>query len=83
MSGSSPVIIGVLITASILSAGVASAQQQQLTTDRKLFPKDWVSGFVDFAVAPPHNEPDLNRCAASTGATGGAGALRSICPLRG
>jgi hypothetical protein len=60
---------GVLITAALLSARVASAQQ--LTTERKLFPKDWASGYIDLAVAPRHNEPDLNRCAASTGADGG------------
>jgi hypothetical protein len=44
---------------------------QGMATGRKFFPKDWVSGFVDFAVAPPHNEPDLNRCASWAGADGG------------
>ena len=29
---------------------------------RWLFPKDSVRGYVDFAIAPPHNEPDLGRC---------------------
>ena len=29
---------------------------------RWLFPKDFVRGYVDFAIAPPHNEPDLGRC---------------------
>lgn len=27
-----------------------------------LFPKDFVRGYIDLAVAPPHNEPDLGRC---------------------
>ena len=27
------------------------------------FPRDWIRGFTDFAVAPSHNEPDLGRCA--------------------
>jgi hypothetical protein len=27
-----------------------------------LFPRDFVRGWIDFAVAPPHNEPDLSRC---------------------
>jgi hypothetical protein len=27
-----------------------------------LFPKDFIRGYIDFAVAPPHNEPDLGRC---------------------
>jgi hypothetical protein len=34
------------------------------------FPSHWVRGYVDFAVAPPTNEPDLGRCAASTGQFG-------------
>lgn len=33
--------------------------------DRTLFPKNFLRGFADFAVAPPHNEPDLGRCALS------------------
>jgi hypothetical protein len=27
-----------------------------------LFPHNWIRGFTDFSVAPPHNEPDLGRC---------------------
>lgn len=27
-----------------------------------LFPKDFLRGYIDLAVAPPHNEPDLGRC---------------------
>jgi hypothetical protein len=45
---------------------------QELSTQRKVFPKNWVSGYFDFAFAPPHNEPDLNRCTAATGSTVGA-----------
>jgi hypothetical protein len=30
---------------------------------RTFFPKNWIRGYVDYAVAPPHNEPDLGRCA--------------------
>ena len=29
---------------------------------RTFFPHDWLRGYVDFSVAPPHNEPDLGRC---------------------
>jgi len=29
---------------------------------RWLFPKDAIRGYIDFAIAPPHNEPDLGRC---------------------
>lgn len=30
--------------------------------ERALFPRNFVRGFVDFSVAPYHNEPDLGRC---------------------
>jgi hypothetical protein len=30
--------------------------------ERFLFPKNFVRGYVDFQVAPSHNEPDLGRC---------------------
>jgi hypothetical protein len=30
---------------------------------RTFFPKNWIRGYVDYDVAPPHNEPDLGRCA--------------------
>lgn len=26
------------------------------------FAKNWIRGYTDFEVAPPHNEPDLGRC---------------------
>ena len=26
------------------------------------FPRNWIRGYTDFAVAPAHNEPDLGRC---------------------
>jgi len=26
------------------------------------FPHNWIRGYTDFSVAPPHNEPDLGRC---------------------
>jgi hypothetical protein len=38
---------------------------------RTFFPHDWLRGYVDFAVAPSHNEPDLGRCSQSH-APGGA-----------
>ena len=27
-----------------------------------LFPRNWIRGYTEFAVAPSHNEPDLGRC---------------------
>jgi hypothetical protein len=36
------------------------------------FPHNWIRGYTDFAMAPPHNEPDLGRCAfPQPGAPGG------------
>ena len=32
---------------------------------RMFFPHNWVRGYVNFDVAPPHNEPDLGRCSQS------------------
>jgi hypothetical protein len=29
---------------------------------RTFFPRNWVRGYTDFAIAPSHNEPDLGRC---------------------
>jgi len=29
---------------------------------RTFFPKNWIRGYVDYQVAPSHNEPDLGRC---------------------
>jgi hypothetical protein len=38
---------------------------------------NWVRGFVDFGVAPSHNEPDLGRCAFPQPA--GSGGSASLC----
>jgi hypothetical protein len=32
------------------------------SSSRTWFPRNWVRGYTDFAVAPSHNEPDLGRC---------------------
>lgn len=48
-----------------LGEGPVQAESQGSS---KLFPKGWVRGYTEFGVAPPHNEPDLNRCSAGAGA---------------
>ena len=45
--------------------------------ERMFFPKNWIRGYTDFAVAPPHNEPDLGRCAFPQPAS--AGGAASAC----
>lgn len=57
----------VLIFAALLLGGPAAAQyrlQSQPPARRTswLFPKNFIRGYTEFAVAPPHNEPDLGRC---------------------
>ena len=40
---------------------------------RTVFPPNWLRGYIDFEVAPSHNEPDLGRCSpASASNFGGA-----------
>jgi hypothetical protein len=47
--------------------------------DRMFFPHNWVRGYVGFDVAPPHNEPDLGRCANSHTLIVAAGGASSPC----
>ena len=43
--------------------------------ERWWFPQgNWIYGFAQFDIAPPHNEPDPNLCAANSGDFGGANA---------
>ncbi len=63
----------------LIPSGAALAQapkeqraSYQASGERLLFPKDFLRGFVDFAVAPKRNEPDLGRCAGPFGPHGGA-----------
>ncbi len=46
---------------------------------RLFFPHNWVRGYVDFEVAPPHNEPDLGRCSPSGALIASAGGASSPC----
>ena len=61
-------VIPVLLSFSVLAAHsqtVAIAPNSVYQSDpesRAFFPHNWIRGYTDFAVAPPHNEPDLGRC---------------------
>jgi hypothetical protein len=50
---------------------------QSNTESRAFFPHNWIRGYTDFAVAPPHNEPDLGRCMFPQPV--GAGGAASAC----
>ena len=43
------------------------------------FPHNWLRGYADFSVAPPHNEPDLGRCSQSHAIIVAAGGASSNC----
>jgi hypothetical protein len=44
-----------------------------------LFPHNWLRGYVNFDVAPPHNEPDLGRCSPVQSTIVTAGGANSPC----
>jgi len=46
---------------------------------RTLFPHNWLRGYVEYDVAPPHNEPDLGRCSPSHSVILDAGGASSNC----
>jgi hypothetical protein len=46
---------------------------------RMLFPHNWVRGYIDYEVAPPHNEPDLGRCSQDHTIIVAAGGVNSPC----
>ncbi len=62
----------------LLLCGVAGAQQQPSkdgdSSRRFLFPRDTLYGWVQFDIAPPHNEIDPNLCASNAGSYGGVNA---------
>lgn len=40
----------------------STSRSVQASPSSYFFPRNWVRGYTDFAVAPSHNEPDLGRC---------------------
>lgn len=63
----------VLLLSALLTVSALTAHSQTTTMEsghspaaapesRTFFPKNWIRGYTDFAVAPSHNEPDLGRC---------------------
>ena len=52
------------------AALTATAQQKPTAAvdgGRLFFPRNFIWGYSQFDVAPPHNEPDPNLCAANAG----------------
>jgi hypothetical protein len=76
----------ILIALSTVSALTARSQSNTLASShvassamqsRTFFPRNWIRGYTDFAVAPSHNEPDLGRCMFPQPAS--AGGTASTC----
>jgi hypothetical protein len=62
------------------SAEAASPQPSWgVPEGRMLFPHNWLRGYVEYDVAPPHNEPDLGRCSQSHTVIVDAGGANSNC----
>ena len=52
----------------LLFCSAAWSQAQPAVDSNRLFiPKNFIWGWTQFDVAPPHNEPDPNLCAANAG----------------
>ena len=68
-----------LATADTSAAAAPQGASWGVPEGRMLFPHDWLRGFVDFSVAPPHNEPDLGRCSPSHPVIVSAGGADSNC----
>jgi hypothetical protein len=60
----------VLAAVCLFSALALAGQAQE---EPKFFPKKSFGGYVQFDLAPPHNEWDLNRCDASAGSPANGG----------
>ena len=64
-----------LVVLCFVTAGIANCEdvaRVESPDSHKFFPKGWIRGYTEFSVAPPHNEPDLDRCRANAGLFGGA-----------
>jgi hypothetical protein len=74
-------VTATLATPSDPGAAAAAAKPPSwgVPPGRLLFPHDWLRGYVDFSIAPSHNEPDLGRCTQSQAVIIAAGGANSPC----
>ena len=65
----------VLSILAVVAMAVATAAQQKPSSavggGRLFFPRNFIWGYSQFDIAPPHNEPDPNLCAANAADFGG------------
>jgi hypothetical protein len=67
-------IVAGLVVLALPIVGQAQQAPQPAVQQRMFFPRDTFWGYVQFDIAPPHNEIDPNLCAANAGSYGGVNA---------
>lgn len=60
----------------------SSSRTREASRPSALFPRNWIRGYTDFAVAPSHNEPDLGRCMFPQPASAGGAASQCTAYAR-
>ena len=63
-------LFGIMVCLALSGAAVAQLAASE-PQERMFFPKDTLSGWAQFQLAPPHNEVDPNICSANAGQYGG------------
>ena len=61
------------------SAPATRSSAWKMPEGKTFFPHNWLRGYVDFDVAPSHNEPDLGRCSPVHAVILNAGGANSDC----
>jgi hypothetical protein len=67
----------IILAASAQETALVAGKAAPAVEARFFFPRNWIRGYTDFDVAPPHNEPDLGRCVFPQPAD--AGGVNSAC----
>lgn len=67
----------IILPASAQETALVAGKAAPALQARFFFPRNWIRGYTDFDVAPPHNEPDLGRCVFPQ--PGDAGGVNSAC----
>src|SRR5438270_91352 len=71
------------VSQTITDEGNSSASHSLKTSPSStFFPRHWIRGYTDFAVAPSHNEPDLGRCMYPQPASAGGSASQCTAYAR-
>jgi len=66
-----PALTVVCLLAVVCGAVAQQSPAPAVSGGRLFFPRNFIWGYSQFDIAPPHNEPDPNLCAANAGQFGG------------